>query len=254
MGNLSVCGTIGQFSEGTMKIAAVQSRPTVGPVEGNLPQHQHLIELSIQHGADLIVFPELSLTGYEPKLAAQLARVPTDSCFDIFRDLSDAHNVTICVGVPLTGVDLPTISCLIFRPRVEVQTYSKRYLHSDELPYFRPGTCDGVLISTAPNVALAICYELSVEEHRRWAVEAGATVYVASVAKSRRGIEATEARMSEFSQHSSLSVLVANCLGTLDDTPCVGHSSAWDCQGRLIARMDAERVGLILKDCRSGDA
>jgi len=56
-----------------MKICIAQTTPIKGDIEKNIENHKKLIALSIQENADIIVFPELSLTGYEPKLVKELA-------------------------------------------------------------------------------------------------------------------------------------------------------------------------------------
>ncbi len=50
-----------------MKIAIVQLNPRIGDVEGNFQKIICFIEKSREAGADIVVFPELSLTGYPPK-------------------------------------------------------------------------------------------------------------------------------------------------------------------------------------------
>lgn len=108
-----------------MKIAIAQSRPIVGPVDNNLAGHRALIDLALENGAGLVVFPELSLTGYEPRLAASLARKPGDKCFAGLQEISNQHRISIVVGVPTVGDKLPLISTLLFRPEQPRQIYSK---------------------------------------------------------------------------------------------------------------------------------
>src|SRR6476620_2963887 len=90
-----------------MKIAAIQTSPIIGDFAKNIEAHKKLIELSTDNGADLIFFPELSLTGYEPKLANELAISPDDDRLNDFQNISDAKEITIAVGVPIraeTGI------------------------------------------------------------------------------------------------------------------------------------------------------
>ncbi|WP_129024275.1 nitrilase-related carbon-nitrogen hydrolase [Flavobacterium sp. YO12] len=48
-----------------MILAAPQTKPTQGYIETNLLDHYNLIELAVQNGAQLITFPQMSITGYE---------------------------------------------------------------------------------------------------------------------------------------------------------------------------------------------
>ena len=54
-------------------IAAAQSSSVKGDIEENIRRHCEIAALADSHGAHVIVFPELSLTGYEPTVAAELA-------------------------------------------------------------------------------------------------------------------------------------------------------------------------------------
>jgi predicted amidohydrolase len=83
-----------------MKICAAQTRSIKGDIQNNIAIHKKLIDLAIANGADLIIFPELSLTGYEPTLAKELATNQDDGRFDDFQEISDANQMTIGVGVP----------------------------------------------------------------------------------------------------------------------------------------------------------
>lgn len=62
-----------------MKIAIVQARPATGDIAANVSRHLELIDFA--DGADIVIFPELSLTGYEPALAKTLSLDPGDSTF-----------------------------------------------------------------------------------------------------------------------------------------------------------------------------
>ena len=50
-----------------MKIAAAQINPTLGDIAGNVEKILHYIGRAKELGAQLVVFPELSLTGYPPR-------------------------------------------------------------------------------------------------------------------------------------------------------------------------------------------
>lgn len=58
-----------------MKLCSAQIQPIKGDIDRNIQKHIFFINSAIENGADLIFFPELSLTGYEPTLAKNWQQV-----------------------------------------------------------------------------------------------------------------------------------------------------------------------------------
>jgi predicted amidohydrolase/GNAT superfamily N-acetyltransferase len=231
-----------------MKIAVAQLRPFKGDVPKNIEKHRSLISLAVDRGADLIVFPELSVTGYEPALADRLAMNAGDKALETFREISDLGNVTICVGVPLRVASGVEIGMVIFQPLKPPFTYSKRYLHSDELPYFTNGGRQEFLQHQAIKIAPAICYESLLEEHAKEAAAHGAGVYLASVAKSARGLAKAFLHYPEIAGRYSMFVVMSNSTGPSDNFVSAGQSSVWNREGKLLCRMGEHEEGIIVLD------
>jgi predicted amidohydrolase len=69
------------FNEGTkmsFTIAAAQSQSVKGDIAANVRRHAEFVRVAAALKADVIVFPELSLSGYEPTIAAEVALSPDD--------------------------------------------------------------------------------------------------------------------------------------------------------------------------------
>ncbi|WP_103867515.1 carbon-nitrogen hydrolase family protein [Aquimarina sp. I32.4] len=99
-----------------MKICVAQTIPIKGEITKNIQNHKNLIDLAIQKGADIIIFPELSLTGYEPALADQLSTTQNDKKLDILQDISTAKKIIIGAGLPTQSEAGVCISMIIFEP------------------------------------------------------------------------------------------------------------------------------------------
>ena len=231
-----------------MKICAAQTRPVKGDILSNIDNHKKFIYVAASYGVDLVVFPELSVTGYEPELAKELATDPDDGRLDDFQRMSDAKRVTIGVGVPTKNNGGVSISMVLFQPHKARQTYSKKYLHSDEEPFFTGGQSTVDLICDGAKIALAICYELSVPEHAEDAFKRGARVYIASAAKTAVGVEKAVERLSEIAAKYSMTVLMSNCIGRCDNFESAGRSSAWNDKGSLLGQLDDTDEGIIIID------
>ena len=83
-----------------MKICVAQTRPVKADIQRNVERHSVAVDLAASCGADTIIFPELSLTGYEPTLAGQLATTRDDQRCDVFQELSDTRQIAIGAGRP----------------------------------------------------------------------------------------------------------------------------------------------------------
>jgi predicted amidohydrolase len=234
-----------------MRIGVAQTKPYKGDILRNIEVHLRLIELAAAARVDTIVFPELSITGYEPALASALATTVDDVRLDIFETLSERYSMTIGVGIPTTNGAGVRITEVIFQPEQSRQTYSKRYLHADEEPFFVSGMEAGFLASG--RIALAICYELSVPAHAEEAHRSGAEVYLVSVAKSRAGMERAAETLAAIARRYSMMVLVSNCVGHCDDFDCGGGSAVWDKQGELLMRLDEGEEGILVVDTETGE-
>ena len=84
-----------------LNVALAQMYPQIGNVERNVARHLEIMDEVAQQGGQLVVFPELSLTGYYIRdLVAELACKPTreDSVFGVLLDRSAQHQLDAVIG------------------------------------------------------------------------------------------------------------------------------------------------------------
>ena len=237
-----------------MKLCAAQTRSVAGDVQRNIEQHERMIALAASDNSDIVVFPELSLTGYEPKLAKELATTAADSRLDRFQWLSDSHGLVIGIGLPIRGNSGVMIGTVFFRPSLPRISYCKQRLHSDELPYFVEGRQEVLLELKGCKIAPAICYESLLPEHAEKAAKAGAEIYCASVAKSVGGIEKALKHYPAIARKHSMTILMSNCLGPNDNFIGVGRTSVWEPSGSLTGQLDGQSECLLIYDIETGEA
>lgn len=235
-----------------MKICVAQTIPQKGDIEKNIRNHKQLIQIAIEQSADIIVFPELSLTGYEPELAKELATTQSDERLNTFQNLSDKHKIIIGCGIPTkTGSDI-FISMIIFQPDKERLTYSKQYLFPSETGIFTVGNNPLVIHFGNENIiAPAICYELSNPEHSENAKLNNSNIYIASVLNSVNGIDEDINKLSNIARKHKMTVFMANFIGQSGGYECAGKSSIWNDNGELIEQLDNITEGIILYDTKT---
>jgi len=102
-------------------------------------------------------------------------------------------------------------------------------------------------------IALAICYEISVPEHLKTVLKSGPEIYLASVAKSVKGIDQACERLSDIAKKHSLTVLMSNSIGPADGSVCAGKTSVWNNKGLLVGQLDDTNEGIFVFDTKTHD-
>ncbi len=231
-----------------MKICVAQSKSEKGDVQRNIHHHLQLIESAITQHADLIIFPELSITSYEPALAKTLVRKVSDPIFNPFQQVADENGISIGIGMPTKATQGIHISLLLFQPHTTRGSYAKQMLHADELPYFAPGDHQTFLHIKGKKIALGICYETLHYEHILNAAENKADIYLASVAKSAAGVDKAYAHFPTVAKEFDMPIMMANCVGYCDNFLSTGQSAVWNAQGQLLQQLDDVNEGLLMYD------
>ena len=133
-----------------MRLALAQINPTIGDLPGNSARIADFIGQARAAGADLVVFPELALSGYPPKdLLLQDGFIA--ACAASAKALGEAstQGLTVVFGVPLPlDPSQPrgriANGLVAFRDNAYLDYYDKRLLPTydvfDEDRYFTPGT------------------------------------------------------------------------------------------------------------------
>ncbi len=234
-----------------MRIAAVQTRPHRGNIQANIDRHLEIAAMCAQQGAEAVFFPELSLTGYEPTLAAELAINALDSRLKVFQELAAEEQLVIGVGAPTIDGNSFNISMIIFHAEEEPTVYPKHYLHHEEEAYFSCGQKIELLLGGKARIAPAICYELSIADHAKAASERGAEIYLASVAKTEEGVTRSVERLSEVARDYGMVTIMANCVGMNDNVLCTGSSAIWSDEGTMMGQLGTDTEGVLLYDTES---
>lgn len=236
-----------------MKIGLVQMRSVLGSIDKNIEKHLQLIKLTARHEINLLLFPELSLTGYAPRIANALAIKDDNSKLNIFQEVSDTMNMVICIGVPLKNGMKSTISMIIYQPCREKIIYSKRLLHPDEEKYFDPGNSQIILDINGNLIAPAICFESTLDSHFMDCSQNGINFYMASVAKGQRAMHSAHQHYCNLSKRNSIIVGVSNSIGQSEDFMSSGHTAIWDRDGKKITELGEDREGVVEYDSNSGN-
>ncbi len=228
-----------------MIIAAAQVDARPRRLAESVGAHVRMARAAADAGAELVVFPELSLTSYDRSLTFADAVDPADPAFAPLAALARDRGIVVVAGAPLASADGLLIGSLVFGPGDRVGTYTKRYIHHTETPQFSPGSGGPLLRVGAASVGLAICAEVNHPAHVVDTVASGADIYASSCFLSPGGYDTDFRRLQSCAETHCVVALMAN----FADSPALesaGQSAIWDDEGTLLAMAPAQGECLVI--------
>lgn len=230
-----------------MILAAAQTKPKRGDISSNLLDHYQLIELAAKNGANLIAFPELSITGYERENAASLVFAKDDSRIDHLKELAVKHNIIIIAGAPIQVENEMFIGEFVISPDNSVSIYTKQFLHEGEDEFFQSSFDYNPMITIEnQNISFAICADIDNPKHPENAKKSETDIYIASIFFSPNGIPNAYRDLQSYAEKHQMNVLMSNFSGESWGYPSGGQSAFWNKKGELIAQMNDSDSGLLL--------
>lgn len=230
-----------------MKIALAQIRSAPLDVENNIRSHDYWISRAVAATVDTIVFPELSITGYEPRGASEVSKKYQKQVSSHFDGISKEMNINILLGFPTVSDYGLHISSLGFTSQGSF-IYSKRSLHSDEQPFFSPSTNNALWKWEDQKIGLGICYESVLEHHLTPLLKQKIDLYLVSVAKTAQGMKNASYRYAEIAEQEGFPVLVVNAVGACTEFTCGGQSGVWIPNGSQLIQLNSNDQALICYD------
>lgn len=237
-----------------MILAAAQTKPKRGDISSNLLNHYHLIELAAQNGANLIAFPELSITGYERENAEALVFTEDDYRIDHLKELSVRNNIVIIAGAPIRIDSKLFIGEFIIAPDDSVSIYTKQFLHEGEGDFFDSSfDYNPMLTIEDQNISFAICADIDNPLHPENAAKNDTDIYIASIFFSPNGIQNAYSHLQNYAEKHKMNVLMSNFSGESWGSPSAGQSAFWNNKGELVAQMNDSDSGLLLVEKKGND-
>jgi NAD+ synthase (glutamine-hydrolysing) len=229
-----------------VRVAIAQINASVGDLSGNAARILTASHAAVALGAEIVLTPELSLTGYSPEdllLRASFIEQCDQALAQLCADLSQFPTLRVIVGHPvMTPQGLRNAASVLFQGAL-LGTYFKRELPNysvfDEKRYFKAD--DRVLTFQVREVCfgLNICEDVWFEAAPRAAAIQGAQVLLIpnaspfSIGKQSRRVEVAQRCVAD----SGCSLIYANLYGAQDELVFDGASFAVGRDGQLAARL-----------------
>ena len=239
----------------TLRIAMAQLDMLVGDITKNT---QSVIEAANkardEEGADVVVFPELTLTGYPPE--DLLLRSILDQRIEsaLAKLLAEIHGIHVVVGYP-RRIDGELFNCagVIYQGDLLVE-YAKQklpnFLVFDDKRYFSEGREAGLVDIKGVTVGLSICEDIWHPEPIAQAKAAGAEL-ILNLNASPYHIEKMgerEALLHQRATEVTLPVVYVNYMGAQDELVYEGGSFVVNAKGEKIMQAPWFEAGLYSID------
>ncbi|MCF7810637.1 NAD+ synthase, partial [bacterium] len=241
-----------------MKIALAQLNPIVGDVTGNLEKMKSVLKSLNVESVDLVVFPELYLTGYPP---CDLLNIPsfikriTDANIEVCRLSAERPDIGILFGTVVRSNHNELLNAAVLCEKgAELLVQGKQLLPTydvfDERRYFHRSTLSKVYQFRELKIGVSICedawndpdfeteqlYDINpVEELAKQGAE-----LMINISASPYHLRKEHIRCKRFANHAkkwNTPMIVVGQVGANDELIFDGGSIAIDANGRIIEQL-----------------
>jgi 5-aminopentanamidase len=222
-----------------LTVSAIQYQALDGGIVPNVEEHVRLIEDAESHGARLVIFPEMSLTGYNlALLSADDAWLrPDDPRLRDLHEICRRTGITAVAGAAYREPDgTPRLACVAVHPGGSTEFGFKTHLRGPEKDLFTAGDQTPLLELDGWQVALAICADASVPAHSTEAALAGADIYAVSAVYTVEEERRLALHLGARAMDNRMFGVLANLGGATALGPSCGLSGFWGPDGHQMER------------------
>lgn len=238
-----------------LRVAACQINPTVGDLDGNVAKIVDYLAQAEEAGADVAVFPELSITGYPPEDLVLKPGFVDDNLDALAHIAARTGNCAAVVGYVDVARELYNAAALCYQGEV-VLRYHKcelpNYSVFDEQRYFTPGRRPSRLVELdGIKIGLTICEDVWSPAGPLVDLARGGAEVVLNLNGSPFHLgkqEDREAMLATRAADSSVHLVYVNQVGGQDELVFDGGSLVVDASGRLVARAPLFAEHLMVVD------
>jgi NAD+ synthase (glutamine-hydrolysing) len=243
-----------------MRLALAQMNTVVGDLDGNRERIVARLEEAREAGAELVLFPELAVTGYPPEdllLRPGFLRAAAKTLDSI---AAETKGIAALVGAPHLDRDLFNACAVCVDGEVKAM-YRKQFLPNygvfDEDRYFQAGRELVLLRCGETLVGPTVCEDIWQPGPPATDLALAGAHIVANISASPfhlgKGVEREE-MLATRARDNSCWIAFVNAVGAQDELIFDGHSLVLDEQGRIVARGPAFEEALLVVDVDSTTA
>jgi omega-amidase len=229
-----------------MRLAVVQHYDAPPDVARNVAHGLTSLQEAADRGADLVLFPELFLTGYylDTEMTRRAAGVP--AALDRLQAAVDQLGISAVLGTPVLRGEFLLNAIAVLRPSQPPDVYAKTHLFRGEKKWFTPGDCfwNGTIAGWPCGVL--VCYELGFPEVARCLALAGARLLLAPAAWGRPRADAWHIATAARALENGCFLAAAGQAGTNGTIEFLGESRVVDPYGDVLVQAGDEAAMLVI--------
>ncbi|MFC7393903.1 carbon-nitrogen hydrolase family protein [Scopulibacillus cellulosilyticus] len=231
-----------------VKIYLAQMQPILCEKDKNIEKIIGFIkEASIQK-ADLILFPELALTGYFTRnRTEEMAETLEGPSINKIRMAAEEYRIKVILGYPERhDRKIYNSACFINHDGSIIGNYQKVHLWDEETKYFSPGNGFNVWETDIGRIGIMICYDTEFPETARTLALKGAQMILAPTANMLPYDKRQTIQIQSRAVDNQVFVATTNQVGVEEDTCFFGGSAAANPFGELLALCGQSESGIIV--------
>jgi NAD+ synthase (glutamine-hydrolysing) len=239
-----------------LRIGLAQINAVVGDLKGNARKVLAALYSAENKGTNILVFPEMVLTGYPPEdllLKPSFIRDNLKTLDKIRKEIKNPRMITL-IGYVDQKRDIHNAAAVIYRGR-QVATYYKIYLPNygvfDEARYFQPGYKPMVLKWGKVGIGISTCEDMWYPEGPGYQAALSEAEILVNLSSSPYHVGKTELRERIFATRARENVAVValcNLVGGQDELVFDGSSAIFAPTGEVIARAKVFEEDLLIAD------
>jgi predicted amidohydrolase len=237
-----------------MKVAAAQISCSLGDPKANLLKVRDFSRRGSDGGVELIVFPEMTDTGYSMSVIQAHANSWTGGFIPGLQEIAAKLSIAIVCGVSeRDGTSIYNSLVLVDRHGKIAAKYRKTHLYAvapvEEQKCFAPGDTFASFALDGLRFGFSICYDLRFPEmYRKLVIEQNVDALIVSSAWPFPRVEHFRTLALARAIENQSYVIASNRVGKDDDLWFCGSSAIIDPRGVAVASASADREELIQAD------
>jgi NAD+ synthase (glutamine-hydrolysing) len=243
-----------------MRLALAQINTVVGDLDGNRAHIVERLREAREAGADLVLFPELAVTGYPPEDLLFRPGFLREARRSLDQIAAETTDIAALVGFPWLERDLFNACAVCVGGEVKA-IYPKRFLPNygvfDEVRYFQPGRELLLLRCGEALIGPTVCEDIWQPGPPATDLALAGAHVIANISASPfhvgKGLEREQMLITRARDNACWVVLV-NAVGGQDELIFDGHSLVIDEEGDVVARAPAFEEALLVVDIDASTA